>query len=293
MYFKGWFKEHQFIIDVKILFKSHTFCSFVLHVASIETPFSWPCCHSICIPIVKAYYDFDTHHHQPQHWSLDKRKRCFFFQPSTCTHFGHHFHAYYTSFWLASLPCFECFVHSRTSPLIVHHSSRSSLSLRTCVCSWLDICKKNPIENAPTQKPKYPLIHELKMLTPTHFWPIHEQVPPCLHVGMLHNISLQLLGVCKIVSMWNNSNNLSYAWIISPFHWHQKPLVALVSCFVVAFVLLTRLPQHYIRHRSMHVYKIIGGIILAVIHVHNYLNYEMHGTNMLHCMITLHKTNMV
>jgi hypothetical protein len=77
-------------------------------------------------------------------------------------------------------------------------------------------------------------------------------------------------------------------WIASPFHWHLRPLVALVSCFVVAFVFLTRLPQHYIGHRSIHVYRITDGTIFTMILAHNYSNYQMHGIDMLHCMKTLH-----
>jgi hypothetical protein len=69
--------------------------------------------------------------------------------------------------------------------------------------------------------------------------------------------------------------------------------MTLVKCFVVVFVFLTRLPQHYIGHRCMHVYKIAGGTILAMILAHNYSNYQMNGTNMLHFLKTLHKPNMV
>jgi hypothetical protein len=82
-------------------------------------------------------------------------------------------------------------------------------------------------------------------------------------------------------------------WITLPFHWHSRPLVALVSCFVVAFVLLTRLPQRYIRHWSMHVYRIIGGTTFIMILANNYSNYQMHGIDMLHCMKTLHRTKML
>jgi hypothetical protein len=194
-------------------------------------------------------------------------KCCLCFQPLTCVGFGRHSHSSYTSFcWLTSLPCYECFVHSKTSPLIAHHFSRSSLPLKPCVCSWLYIWK-DPIEGAPTQRPEYPLIHELKMLTITHFWPIHEQqVPPCLHARTLHNISMWLLGVCKTTSMWKNSNNLFFANRLAS----SLTLVALVSCSMVVFVLLTRLPQHYIGHRSMHVHIIGGGSILATIPAHNY-----------------------
>jgi uncharacterized membrane protein len=69
--------------------------------------------------------------------------------------------------------------------------------------------------------------------------------------------------------------------------------MALVKCFVVRFVLFIRLPQHYIGHRSMHVYIIVNGTILTMIPTHNYSNYQMHGTNMLHYLKTLHKPNMV
>jgi hypothetical protein len=154
------------------------------------------------------------------------------------------------------MPCYKCLAHSRTSFLIVHHSSQSSFSFRPCVfiCSWFNIWK-DPIEGAPTQRFKYPLIHELKMLNSTHFWPIHEQqVPPCY---MLEHCITYFCNCWVYVKTLQCERTITFFMQIAyPFHWHLRPLVALVSYFVVAFVyLIDWLPQHYIGHRCMHVYK--------------------------------------
>jgi hypothetical protein len=185
-------------------------------MVAIETPLSWPCC---------LYSNHERHITTltPTIINLNiglliKRKCCLCFQPPTCTHFGrlnsHVFLYVFLVNFLAMLRMSWSFKNNsfNSSPFL------SIISFTRGLCLFMTYIWKIPIEGAPTQRHEYHLIHELKMLTSTHFWSIHEQqVPPCLHARMLHNISLQLLGVCKIASMWK-SDNLSYSNCRSPFH---------------------------------------------------------------------------